>query len=86
MEFRHIFELLWNRSPFVGNTEKKVWDDIMTLHITIPSQSHGAVSSECTAALLGVSRNGQSDGCPADARFDFSFSSVEEIQSHDWFP
>ena len=29
----------------------------MTLHITIPSQSHGAVSSECTAALLGVGRD-----------------------------
>ena len=72
-----LFELLWNQYPFqvVGGTEEKLRDDIMTLPITIPSQSHGAVSSECTAALLGVSRDGRSDGYSTDARLDFSFSS-----------
>ena len=53
-----FFELLWNQYPFVGGTEEELRDDIMTLPITIPSQSHGTLSSECTAALLGVSRDG----------------------------
>lgn len=72
-----LFELLWNRRPFVGNTEEELRDNIMTLPITIPTQSHDAVSSECTAALPGVSRDGWSDGCPteSEARLDFSFSS-----------
>jgi serine/threonine kinase 32 len=72
-----VFELLWNRRPFDGNSRKKMRDSIMTHPIRKPSQRHGAVSSECTAALFGVSRDGRSDGCPteSEARLDFSFSS-----------
>ncbi|KAH9996565.1 kinase-like domain-containing protein [Russula vinacea] len=71
-----LFELLWNQYPF-----QKLRDDIMTLPITIPSQSHGAVSSECTAALLGLLERDPKKrlGCRTGS------SSIEEIQSHGWF-
>ncbi|KAF8480956.1 kinase-like domain-containing protein [Russula ochroleuca] len=76
-----LFELLWNRLPSVGNTEEKLRDDIMTLPITIPSQSHGAVSNECTAAILGLLERDPKKrlGCRT------GFSSIDEIQSHRWF-
>lgn len=53
-----VFELLWGRRPFDGNTAEKMRDSIMTHPIRKPSQRHGAISSECTAALFGVSHNG----------------------------
>jgi serine/threonine kinase 32 len=75
-----LFELLWNRRPFVGNTEEELRDNIMTLPITIPTQSHDAVSSECTAALLGLLERDPKErlGCGT------GFSSIDEIQSHRW--
>ena len=69
-----VYELLWNRRPFDGNTADKMRDSIMTHPIRKPSQRHGAISSECTAALFGVSHNGRSDDYPTDALV-FSFSS-----------
>jgi serine/threonine kinase 32 len=70
-----VYELLWHRRPFDGNTAEKMRGSILTHHIRKPSHRHGAVSNECTAALFGVSLRMRSDGCPTDARLDLSFSS-----------
>jgi len=50
------FELLWHRRPFDGNTADKMRDSILAHPIRKPSQRHGPVSSECTSAIFGVSR------------------------------
>jgi serine/threonine kinase 32 len=57
-----VYELLWNRRPFDGKSAEKMRESIMTHPIRKPSQRHGAVSSECTAALFGVSCDGRSHG------------------------
>lgn len=54
-----VYELLWHRRPFDGNSAEKMRDSIMTHPIRKPSQRHGAVSSDCTAALFGVSPGGR---------------------------
>ena len=53
-----VYELLWNRRPFDGKTAEKMRESIMTHPIRKPSQRHGAVSNECTAALFGVRCDG----------------------------
>jgi serine/threonine kinase 32 len=50
-----VYELLWHRRPFDGNSAEKMRDSILTDPIRKPSHRHGAVSNECTAALFGVS-------------------------------
>jgi serine/threonine kinase 32 len=50
-----VYELLWHRRPFDGNSAEKMRDSILTHPIRKPSHRHGAVSNECTAALFGVS-------------------------------
>lgn len=70
-----VYELLWHRRPFDGNSAEKMRDSILTHPIRKPSHRHGAVSNECAAVVFGVSLRIWSDGCPTNARLDLSFSS-----------
>ncbi|KAI0279755.1 kinase-like domain-containing protein [Russula aff. rugulosa BPL654] len=76
-----VYELLWHRRPFDGNSAEKMRDSILTHPIRKPSNRHGAVSNECTAVVFGLlerdpkKRLGCRTGSP----------SIDEIRSQPWF-
>lgn len=76
-----VYELLWHRRPFDGNSAEKMRDSILTDPIRKPSHRHGAVSNECTAALFGLLERDPKKrlGCRTGT------SSIDEIRSQPWF-
>ncbi|KAH9998812.1 kinase-like domain-containing protein [Russula compacta] len=75
------YEVLWHRRPFDGNSAEKMRDSIMKHPIKVPSQRHGAISSECTSAVFGLLERDPRRrlGCRT------GYSNIGDIRSHRWF-